>query len=51
MKEVFGAKPGDLILILSGDDVMKARKQLCELRLKWLLNWDCVIRISLFAFG
>ena len=34
MKEVFGAKPGDLILILSGDDVMKTRKQLCELRLE-----------------
>ena len=30
----FGAKPGDLILILSGDDVMKTRKQLCELRLE-----------------
>ena len=34
MKEAFGAKPGDLILILSGDDMMKTRKQLCELRLK-----------------
>ena len=34
MKETFGAKPGDLILILSGEDVMKTRKQLCELRLK-----------------
>lgn len=34
MKEAFGARPGDLILILSGDDVMKTRKQLCELRLK-----------------
>ena len=34
MKEAFGAKPGDLILILSGDDVMKTRKQLCELRLE-----------------
>ena len=33
MKEAFGAKPGDLILILSGDDVNKTRKQLCELRL------------------
>ena len=32
MKEAFGAKPGDLILILSGDDAMKTRKQLCELR-------------------
>ena len=34
MKEKFGAKPGDLILILSGDDAMKTRKQLCELRLE-----------------
>lgn len=34
MKEEFGAKPGDLILILSGDDAMKTRKQLCELRLE-----------------
>ena len=34
MKDAFGAKPGDLILILSGDDVMKTRKQLCELRLE-----------------
>lgn len=28
------AEPGDLILILSGDDAMKTRKQLCELRLE-----------------
>ena len=34
VKEAFQAKPGDLILILSGDDVMKTRKQLCELRLE-----------------
>ncbi len=34
MKAKFGAKPGDLILILSGNDAMKTRKQLCELRLK-----------------
>lgn len=34
MKEVFGAKPGDLILILSGDNAMKCRKQLNELRLE-----------------
>ncbi|WP_294635111.1 aspartate--tRNA ligase [uncultured Bacteroides sp.] len=34
MKEAFGAKLGDLILILSGDDAMKTRKQLCELRLE-----------------
>jgi aspartyl-tRNA synthetase len=30
----FGANPGDLILILSGDDAMKTRKQLSELRLE-----------------
>ena len=34
MKAAFDAKPGDLILILSGDDDMKTRKQLCELRLE-----------------
>lgn len=34
MKAAFGAKPGDLILILSGDDVMRTRKQLNELRLE-----------------
>ncbi len=34
MKEAFGAEPGDLILILSGEDAMKTRKQLCELRLE-----------------
>ncbi|MDR0962604.1 MAG: aspartate--tRNA ligase [Mediterranea sp.] len=34
MKHAFDAAPGDLILILSGDDVMKTRKQLCELRLE-----------------
>ena len=33
MKEAFGAKPGDLILILSGSDAMKTRRQLSELRL------------------
>ncbi|MBO5381884.1 MAG: aspartate--tRNA ligase [Bacteroides sp.] len=34
MKQAFGAEAGDLILILSGDDAMKTRKQLCELRLE-----------------
>ena len=34
MKAAFNAEPGDLILILSGDDTMKTRKQLCELRLE-----------------
>ena len=34
LKAAFGAKEGDLILILSGDDAMKTRKQLCELRLE-----------------
>lgn len=34
LREAFQAEPNDLILILSGDDVMKTRKQLCELRLE-----------------
>ncbi len=34
LKAAMNAQPGDLILILSGDDVMKTRKQLCELRLE-----------------
>ena len=34
MKAAFNAKPGDLILILSGDDAMQTRKQLNELRLE-----------------
>ena len=34
MAEKMNAKPGDLILIISGPDMMKARKQLCELRLE-----------------
>jgi len=34
MKAAFNAKPGDLILILSGGDVQKTRKQLNELRLE-----------------
>jgi len=34
VKETFNAKPGDLLLILSGADIMKTRKQLCELRLE-----------------
>ena len=33
LKAAMQAKPGDLILILSGEDTMKTRKQLCELRL------------------
>ena len=34
LKERMQAEPGDLILILSGDDAMRTRKQLCELRLE-----------------
>ena len=34
MAAAMSAEPGDLILIISGDDTMKARKQLCELRLE-----------------
>ena len=33
LADKMGANKGDLILILSGDDAMKTRKQLCELRL------------------
>jgi aspartyl-tRNA synthetase len=34
MRKAMGAEAGDLILILSGDDAMRTRKQLCELRLE-----------------
>lgn len=34
LKNKMEAQPGDLILILSGEDIMKTRKQLCELRLE-----------------
>lgn len=34
LKAKMEAAPGDLILIISGPDAMKARKQLCELRLE-----------------
>ena len=34
VKAAMNAEAGDLILILSGEDVMKTRKQLCELRLE-----------------
>jgi aspartyl-tRNA synthetase len=34
LKAKMEAQPGDLVLILSGEDVMKTRKQLCELRLE-----------------
>ena len=34
LRDSMNAKPGDLILILCGDDAMKVRKQLCELRLE-----------------
>ena len=33
LAQKMGAEVGDLILIISGSDAMKARKQLCELRL------------------
>lgn len=33
LRDAMGAKAGDLILILSGEDANKTRKQLCELRL------------------
>jgi aspartyl-tRNA synthetase len=34
VSQKMNARPGDLILILSGDDAMRVRKQLCELRLE-----------------
>lgn len=34
LKVAMKAKEGDLILIMSGDDAMRTRKQLCELRLE-----------------
>ena len=34
LKNKMEAQPGDLILILSGEEIMKTRKQLCELRLE-----------------
>ncbi len=34
LRQAFDAQPGDLILILSGDDANKTRKQLSELRLE-----------------
>ncbi|MGM9862501.1 MAG: aspartate--tRNA ligase [Muribaculaceae bacterium] len=34
LRAAMEAEPGDLILILSGDDIMRTRKQLCELRLE-----------------
>lgn len=34
LRKAMNAEPGDLILILSGEDVMRTRKQLCELRLE-----------------
>ena len=34
LKAAMNAEAGDLILILSGEDAMKTRKQLCELRLE-----------------
>lgn len=34
LKKAMSAEPNDLILIMSGDDANKTRKQLCELRLE-----------------
>ena len=34
LRKAMNAEPGDLILILSGDDTNRTRKQLCELRLE-----------------
>ena len=34
VREAMQAEPGDLIMIMCGDNAMKTRKQLCELRLE-----------------
>ena len=34
LRDKMDARPGDLILLMSGDDAMKTRRQLCELRLE-----------------
>ena len=34
LAKAMNAEPGDLLLIMSGDDAMRTRKQLCELRLE-----------------
>ena len=61
LKEAMGANAGDLILILSGDDANKTRKQLCELRLlmgerlglrdknKFALLW--VVDVPMFEYS
>ena len=51
LKDAMDAKPGDLILILSGDDAMRTRKQLCELRLEWDASSACATRTSSPASG
>ena len=47
IKTVMGAKDGDLVLILSGDNANKTRIQLCSLR----LEMGFVIRMYSSVFG
>ncbi len=51
MAKAMDAEPGDLILILSGDDAMRTRKQLCELRLEMGRQLGLRERTSSPAFG
>ena len=54
MKAAFGAEPGDLILILSGDDTMKTRKQVAnQLGLRDKNKFSClwVVDFPLFEYS
>lgn len=51
IKTVMGAKDGDLVLILSGDNANKTRIQLCSLRLEWVIVLVFVIRTYSSVFG
>ena len=52
MKAAFNAKPGDLILILSGDDAMKTRKAAVRnCASKWDASSACATRINSHASG
>ena len=50
IKTVMGAKDGDLVLILSGDNANKTRIQLCSLRLEMGDRLDFVIRMDSSVF-
>ena len=51
VKEAMGAKDGDLVLILSGDQINKTRVQLCTFVLRWATVQVFATRMSLSACG